>query len=216
MVLGISASWEEWRAAKRAKARSDDIDRQIKEEDKTFKKCDVLLMGSWPFTVSGITWTDFVLAGVNGPTTLALFRQMKILYNDGYSHKELVDFRLSIWRYLLETSRRIVQDLRNVGLEPANHANKVRLFLFRFFARHVLIPLLYRLTASAFWIIRRISTILSSVSSPGSLKRCRNCGKTTSFLCCSSVQNTTIVLITRLSESSYYFFVAIEPHTITI
>jgi guanine nucleotide-binding protein G(i) subunit alpha len=106
MGLGISASWEEWRAAKRSKARSDEIDRQIKEEAKTFKICDVLLMG------------------INDATTLALFRQMKILYNDGYSHKELLNFRLSVWRYFLETSRRIVQDLRNEGLEPANHANK--------------------------------------------------------------------------------------------
>jgi guanine nucleotide-binding protein G(i) subunit alpha len=63
---------------------------------------------------------------------------MKILYNDGYSHEELLDFRLSIWRHFLETSRRIVEDLRNVGLEPANHANKVRLV---YFAWHVLIPL---------------------------------------------------------------------------
>jgi guanine nucleotide-binding protein G(i) subunit alpha len=106
MGLGILVPWEEWRAAKRAKARSDEIDRQIKEEAKTFRRCDVLLMG------------------VNGPTTFALFRQMKILYNDGYSHEELLDFRLSIWRHFLETSRRIVEDLRNVGLEPANHANK--------------------------------------------------------------------------------------------
>ncbi|KAN0135855.1 heterotrimeric G-protein alpha subunit [Lactarius tabidus] len=106
MGLGILASWEEWRAAKRSKACSDEIDRQIKEEAKTFKRCDVLLMG------------------INDATTLALFRQMKILCNDGYSHKELLNFRLSVWRYFLETSRRIVQDLRNEGLEPANHANK--------------------------------------------------------------------------------------------
>lgn len=45
MVLGILASWEEWRTAKRAKARSDGIDRQIREEAKAFKRCDVLLMG---------------------------------------------------------------------------------------------------------------------------------------------------------------------------
>jgi hypothetical protein len=44
---------------------------------------------------------------------------------DGYSREELLDFRLSISRYLLETSRRIVQDLQNLGLEPANCANKV-------------------------------------------------------------------------------------------
>jgi hypothetical protein len=61
MGLGILVPWEEWRAAKRAKARSDEIDRQIKEEAKTFRRCDVLLMGSWSFTVSGVTRTNFVL-----------------------------------------------------------------------------------------------------------------------------------------------------------
>lgn len=65
---------------------------------------------------------------------------MQILYNNGYSHKELLDFRLSIWGYLLETSRRIVQDLGNLGLEPTTQANKVR-FLPPLFARRVIIPL---------------------------------------------------------------------------
>ena len=47
MVLGISAIWEEWRAAKRARARSHSIDRQIEEDFKTLKRtCSVLLMGS--------------------------------------------------------------------------------------------------------------------------------------------------------------------------
>ena len=94
-----------------------------------------LVDGFVVFYSAGITLTDFVLAGINGPTTLALFRQMKILYDDGYSHEELLDFRLSIWRYFLETSRRIVQDLRKEALEPENDANKVRIF-FVFRAAH--------------------------------------------------------------------------------
>ncbi len=52
---------------------------------------------------------------------------------DGYSFEEVLDFRLSIWGYLLETSRRIVQDLRDLGLEPATRANKVRFLLLHFF-----------------------------------------------------------------------------------
>jgi hypothetical protein len=51
---------------------------------------------------------------------------MQILYTNGYSHKQLLDFRLSIWGYLLETSRRIAQDLRDLHLEPATQTNKVR------------------------------------------------------------------------------------------
>ena len=64
-------------------------------------------------------------------------RQLKMLQH-GFSCEELFHFRLSIWAYLLETSRRIVQDLRNSGLEPATHANKVCSFLLRFL--HVVIP----------------------------------------------------------------------------
>ncbi|KAH8989927.1 guanine nucleotide binding protein, alpha subunit [Lactarius hatsudake] len=49
---------------------------------------------------------------------------MKIIHQNGYSREELLDFRVSIWSYLLETSRRIVQDLRNSGLEPTPYTNK--------------------------------------------------------------------------------------------
>ncbi|KAI9431935.1 G-protein alpha subunit [Lactarius indigo] len=113
MVLGFLASWkerrEEWRVKKRAKTRSDEIDRQIENESIAFKRTyDVLLMGSYSFDLE----------------TSAIGRQMKIIYQDGYSREELLNFRPSIWRYLLETSRRIVQDLRDLGLEPATHANK--------------------------------------------------------------------------------------------
>lgn len=57
-----------------------------------------------------------------------LVKQMKIMHQGGYSREELLDLRLPIWRYLLDTSRRIVQDLRDLDLEPATHANKMRLF----------------------------------------------------------------------------------------
>ncbi len=68
----------------------------------------------------------------------AIIRQMKIIHQNGYTCEELLDIRLSIWRYLLEISRRIVQDLRNLGLEPGTRANKVRFFLPQFFLRRTL------------------------------------------------------------------------------
>lgn len=51
MVLKIlAAKAERWRAAILAKARSNEIDLQIEEEARTYKRlCDVLLVGSWPF-----------------------------------------------------------------------------------------------------------------------------------------------------------------------
>jgi guanine nucleotide-binding protein G(i) subunit alpha len=132
-----------------AKARSNEIDRQIEEGAKNLmKRCDVLLVGSWSFIWWNIiSWTVFVFAllGLNEPEMFSIVKQMKIIYQDGYSHEERLDFRLFIWKYLLDTSRRIVQDLRDLGLEPATHANKVR---FIFSAPHIVI--FYRLTVNAF------------------------------------------------------------------
>lgn len=51
---------------------------------------------------------------------------------NGYSSKELADFRQIIWKSLLEKSRNVVQALRTFDLEPANHANKVRCLLRTF------------------------------------------------------------------------------------
>ncbi|KAH8983747.1 G-protein alpha subunit [Lactarius akahatsu] len=105
-VLGILA-WKKRLAAERAKARSDEIDRQIEEDAKFFKRtCNILLMG------------------LNDSDTSAIVKQMKIVHQSGYSCEELLNFRPSIWRYLIETSRCIVQDLRSSGLQPTTHANK--------------------------------------------------------------------------------------------
>jgi len=107
MVLGILATRKQRRQAEeRAKAHSDEIDCQIEAESKIYKRtCNILLIG------------------INHPDNCTIARQLK-MFHHGYSRGELLEFRLSIWRYLLDTSRRIVQDLRNLGLEPATYANR--------------------------------------------------------------------------------------------
>jgi hypothetical protein len=47
--MSILSSWNQWRAERKAKARSDEIDRDIKQESKSFKRhyADVLLMSSY-------------------------------------------------------------------------------------------------------------------------------------------------------------------------
>ncbi|KAH9170056.1 G-protein alpha subunit [Lactarius sanguifluus] len=142
-VLGIVA-WKELMAAKRAKARSDEIDLQIEEDSKRYKRtCAVLLMGLYlvlHINVNINPWTDCVVAlGLNDPDMSAIVKQMKIQH--GYSCEELLDFRPSIWRYLLETSRRIVQDLRNSGLEHTTHVNIVRISYPTFSVPYVVILL---------------------------------------------------------------------------
>jgi guanine nucleotide-binding protein G(i) subunit alpha len=143
MVSGISALWEEWRAAKQARARSHNIDRQIEEDAKTLRRtCSVLLMGSRHLVLCYILSLGLILSlplGINHPDIYTIARQLKMSQH-GYSREELLDFRLSIWRYLLETSHRVVQALHNSGLEPATYANKVRLLKNSTLPHDVVIP----------------------------------------------------------------------------
>jgi hypothetical protein len=76
----------------------------------------------------------FLALGNNHTDICTMARQLKMLQH-GYSREEFLEFRPFIWRYLLETSRRTVQGLRNAGLEPATYANKVCSFLLHFHPR---------------------------------------------------------------------------------
>ncbi|KAH9966194.1 G-protein alpha subunit-domain-containing protein [Lactifluus volemus] len=102
-------SWTERRAKRRAQARSDKIDRRIGEERMTLHlqpRAEVLFIGTDTSEVS------------------ALIKHIKFAHGNGYSSKELADFRQIIWKNLLEKSRGVVQALRTFDLEPTNHANK--------------------------------------------------------------------------------------------
>lgn len=163
MSAGTLASWKAqraqkqaaWKAAKRAKACSDEIDLQIQEDSKR-RKCDILLMGSsalsipfyirpWellyrversslgssaiPTRASVYGYADVILAlGHNERDISILVRQMKIIHQDGYTHEERIEFRPTIWKNLLETSRSVVQVLRMLDAKLATLASKVRRF----------------------------------------------------------------------------------------
>jgi guanine nucleotide-binding protein G(i) subunit alpha len=45
--------------------------------------------------------------------------QMKMIHQNGYTHEERIEFRPTIWKNLLETSRSIVQVLQGLNVEPA-------------------------------------------------------------------------------------------------
>ena len=51
---------------------------------------------------------------------------MKILHENGYGHEERIEFRPTIWKDLLETSRNVVQVLRALHAEPATPSGEVR------------------------------------------------------------------------------------------
>lgn len=87
--------------------RSARIDRTIEEDAKRFKKeCKILLLGS----------------GESGKSTIV--KQMKIIHQNGYSHAELLMFRPTIYRNLLESAEAVVLAMRKLDIQPALDANR--------------------------------------------------------------------------------------------
>ncbi len=74
-------------------------------------------------------YADCILAlGYNDCDISTIVRQMKITHQGGYTHEERIEFRPTIWKNLLETSRSVVQVLRALHVEPANLASEVHRF----------------------------------------------------------------------------------------
>ncbi|KAH9958144.1 G-protein alpha subunit [Russula dissimulans] len=105
-------SWKQRQATKRAKLRakahSDEIDRQLQEQSKDFRQQHNVLLISTPESEA---------------EAFALVKQMKLTHED-YSNEELADFRPDIWRILLEISRSIVKTLR--ALKPRHTSRATR------------------------------------------------------------------------------------------
>lgn len=99
----LSSSNEE----KGAKERSIAIDRQIEEDSRKFKKeCKILLLGS----------------GESGKSTIV--KQMKIIHQNGYTRDELLLYRLTVIKNLVDSAQAIVLALRKFNLEPENIDNR--------------------------------------------------------------------------------------------
>ncbi|KAF8873400.1 heterotrimeric G-protein alpha subunit, GPA3-like protein [Infundibulicybe gibba] len=96
------------RRAARAKARSDAIDRQIKEDTARYKReCKILVLGS----------------GESGKSTLV--KQMKIIHQGGFSSTELASVRPIIYQTLLNSMQSVIVYMRKIGLECIDHKNRV-------------------------------------------------------------------------------------------
>ncbi|PVG00348.1 guanine nucleotide binding protein, alpha subunit [Serendipita vermifera] len=92
---------------KEERERSARIDRAIEEDAKRFKKeCKILLLGS----------------GDSGKSTIV--KQMKIIHQNGYSHAELLMFRPTIYRNLLESAEAVVLAMRKLDIQPALDVNR--------------------------------------------------------------------------------------------
>ena len=81
-------------------------------------------------------YADFIFAlGHNNRDTSTIIEQLKIMYQNGDTYEERMEFRLTIWKNLLETARCVVQVLRALHSEPETFPSKVRRFrvaIFRY------------------------------------------------------------------------------------
>ncbi|KAJ7438248.1 G-protein alpha subunit [Mycena galericulata] len=85
-----------------SKARSDEIDRQLDEDSKRYKKeCKILLLGS----------------GESGKSTIV--KQMKIIHQEGFSGEELMAFRPVIRGNAVDSAGAVARAVRRCGMEGA-------------------------------------------------------------------------------------------------
>ncbi|THH29678.1 hypothetical protein EUX98_g4511 [Antrodiella citrinella] len=90
-----------------AQQRSQEIDKQIEEDSRKFKKeCKILLLGS----------------GESGKSTIV--KQMKIIHQNGYTKDELLTYRTTIYRNLLESAKNILLAMRKIGVDCQNPTNR--------------------------------------------------------------------------------------------
>ncbi|KAF7972378.1 hypothetical protein HWV62_1090 [Athelia sp. TMB] len=100
-----------------AQARSDAIDREIEVDSKKFRKeCKILLLGS----------------GESGKSTIV--KQMKIIHQDGFNRDELLTYRMTVYRNLVDSAQAIILAMRKIGIDceiPSNRTNCDRIIDYR-------------------------------------------------------------------------------------
>ncbi|KZP09502.1 G-protein alpha subunit [Athelia psychrophila] len=90
-----------------AQARSDAIDLQIEADSRKFRKeCKILLLGS----------------GESGKSTIV--KQMKIIHQDGFNHDELMTYRMTIYRNLVDSAQSIILAMRKIGVDCETPENR--------------------------------------------------------------------------------------------
>ncbi|AAW45486.1 hypothetical protein CNBH0490 [Cryptococcus deneoformans B-3501A] len=89
------------------KDRSNQIDRQLEDDQKKFRKeCKILLLGS----------------GESGKSTIV--KQMKIIHQNGYSKDELLSFRGVIYKNVLDSAQALIMAMRKIGVDPEDANNR--------------------------------------------------------------------------------------------
>lgn len=124
-----------------AQQRSQEIDKQIEEDSRKFKKeCKILLLGTSPLISCrpshplltpclpplSLSFPAFIAStgsGESGKSTIV--KQMKIIHQNGYNKEELLTYRTTIYRNLLESAKNILLAMRKIGVDCQNPANRV-------------------------------------------------------------------------------------------
>ena len=63
-------------------------------------------------------------SGESGKSTIV--KQMKIIHKDGFTREELMSYRLTIYRNLLESAKNILLAMRKINVDCINPSNRVR------------------------------------------------------------------------------------------
>ena len=116
--------------ARKARKRSEDIDRIIEEDSKVFKReCRVLLLGNgWPLPpiLPARLTKVAVTTGSRGSGKSTLVKQLKFVYQGGFSVEDRFAYRITIYQNLLESAQALVSAMRELSIEPVDPQNCVR------------------------------------------------------------------------------------------
>jgi guanine nucleotide-binding protein G(i) subunit alpha len=104
---------------------SDQIDKQLEEDHKKFKReCKILLLGTVVsiviITLSILTTTTG--SGESGKSTIV--KQMKIIHQNGFSASELAEYRPVVYKNVLDSAQAIVVYMRKIGIECEEFGNR--------------------------------------------------------------------------------------------
>ncbi|SCZ90538.1 BZ3500_MvSof-1268-A1-R1_Chr1-3g02050 [Microbotryum saponariae] len=92
---------------KESKDRSYAIDKQLDDDAKRLRReCKILLLGS----------------GESGKSTIV--KQMKIIHQNGYSRDEMLLFRMTVYKNVIDSAQTLVLALRRFKLEPTEPENR--------------------------------------------------------------------------------------------
>ena len=115
--------------------RSRTIDQQIGEDSRQSQnECKILLLGAlpaFPFLHPSNHASDpvFILgSGESGKSTIV--KQMKIIHQNGFTDKELMSYRPTIYRNTLDSAQAIVLAMLKFGLDCLEPRNRVSLAPF--------------------------------------------------------------------------------------